>query len=167
MKAKLTATLPWSASTLLVATLLTGCASATTDRLAADQPEAQDQIKSRLLETFRAAEQRDLVRLDSYHLYGPKFTKYSAATSHRQDATSARSGEHTGLAAIQNLKMQAENLQIDVFGEVGIATFILNYNFQVSGETIERQEQSTLVFVNDHDNWKIVHEHFSPVIPNP
>jgi len=159
-------TLRLSAATLLAATLLTGCASAPKSNLHAAHPDQQDQIKRRLQETFTAAEQKDFPRLDSYHLYGPSFTKYSAASPDRQDTTAARAGEYDGLAAIQGLSMWADNLKIDVFGQVGIATFILNYRFQAGGETIERQEQSTLVFVNDGE-WKIAHEHFSPLPPNP
>jgi len=34
-------------------------------------------IERRLQEVFAAAENKDFDRLDSYHFYGPKFTKFS------------------------------------------------------------------------------------------
>jgi ketosteroid isomerase-like protein len=166
-KNKTTTALQLSATTILVGTLLIGCASAPKSDPPAAQSEAQAQIERRLQETSTAAEQKDFPRLDRYHLYGPMFTKYSAASADRQDTAAARAGEHDGLAAIQSLSMRADNLKIDVFGQVGIATFTLAYRFVAGGEILERQEQSTLVFVNDHGQWKIAHEHFSPLPPRP
>jgi ketosteroid isomerase-like protein len=62
--------------------------------------------------------------------------------------------------------MKADELKIDVFGDVGIATFILAYHFKAGTETIEKTERS-LVFVKDRGDWKIVHEHFSAFKPEP
>jgi ketosteroid isomerase-like protein len=59
--------------------------------------------------------------------------------------------------------MRAEALKIDVFGNVGIATFILNYSFEANGETVHRKERSTLVFVKKGGAWRIVHEHLSRI----
>ena len=167
MKKKIATALQLSATTILVAMLVAGCASPPESDLHADQPAAQAQIKRRLQDIFTAAEQKDFPRLESYHLYGPKFTKYSAASPDRQAAPSARKGEHDGLSAIQGLNMRADNLKIDVFGEVGIATFTLAYSFQTGGGTTEGQDQSSLVFVKDHGDWKIVHEHFSRLPSKP
>jgi len=45
--------------------------------------------------------------------------------------------------------MRADDLKIDVFGNVGIATFILDYSFDSGGVVVHRKERSTLVFVKD------------------
>jgi ketosteroid isomerase-like protein len=155
------------ASALVLSVLLSGCATAPTEPVQADYSQKQAQIKRRLKEIFDAAEKKDMVRLDSYHLYGPNFTKISAASVTRQDTTVARNGEHLGLGAITDLKMQASDLKIDVFGEVGIATFLLNSSFKAGADTIEKKEHSTLIFVNEHGAWKIAHEHFSAIKSNP
>jgi len=118
-----------------------------------------------LREIFDAAEKKDLNRLDSYHLYGPKFTKFSGATLNRQDAAASRKGEHGGLASINDLKMQADDLKIDLFGDVGIVTFILKSSFRAGGNSIENKDRSTMVFVKEHGVWKITHEHFSSIQP--
>jgi ketosteroid isomerase-like protein len=155
------------ASALLVVMFVTGCASAPTTNSHANYPAERAQIKTRLQEIFDAAERQDLPRLDTYHLYGPKFTKFPAAPVGRQDAAIARQGEHDGLGAIRALAMQADDLKIDVFGDVGIATFVLHSRFNAGGDPIERQERATLIFVKDHGAWKIAHEHFSPFQVNP
>ena len=153
--------LPWAAI------LLAGCASAPTAKTTADFPTEQAQIRQRLDEIIDAAEKKDFSRLDSYHLYGPKFTKFDSVADHRLDADAARKGEHDGLAAAAGLIMKAEDVKIDVFADVGIATFILKYSFITSAGPVEKQALSTLVFVRDGGAWRIAHEHLSASKPNP
>ena len=151
----------------MVTLLLVGCASAPTARLNADYPDAKARIKRRLTEIFDAAEKKDLERLDGYHLYGPKFTKFAPEAVGRLEAAAARKGEHDGLAPIKELSMQADELKIDVFGDFAIATFVSNYSFKAGGDTIKKQALATLVFVKDRGEWKITHEHFSAAKSNP
>jgi len=53
-----------------------GCASAPRGKAAAEQPKEAREIAGRLLEIMDACEKKDFERLESYHLYGPKFTKF-------------------------------------------------------------------------------------------
>ena len=140
-----------------------GCASVPKANLEADDGEERARIGQRLNQIFDAAQKKDLERLDSYHFYGPKFTKFSASFPGRQDAATARQGEHNGITAANDLKMNAEDLKVDIFGNVAIATFNLNFSFKTDSGVVERKEQSTLVFVKDRGEWKIAHEHFSPI----
>jgi ketosteroid isomerase-like protein len=120
----------------------------------------QAAVKNRLAEIFRAAEGKDFPRLDSYHAYGPQFTKF-ASSGNRMDTAAAREGEHTGLRAAMGLKLQADDLKIDVFGDTAVATFIAAVSFQSGADTVTKRERCTLVFVKSSGSWKIVHEHFS------
>ena len=71
--------------------LWTGCVA--TRQASSEGPAAeQAQVKARLAEIFHAAETKDLPRLDSYHWYGPHFTKF-AGTGKRMDAAAAREGD--------------------------------------------------------------------------
>ena len=153
------------ASTLLAGFLAAGCCCLHHGHPGETKARAQAQIQERLQEILTAAETKDFVRLDSYHWYGPQFSKFSGASAERADAAVARKGEHDGLGAAQNLKMKAEEVKIDLFGNVGIATFILNYSFDSKGEVVRRKERSTLVFVKDGGDWKITHEHLSRIGP--
>jgi len=163
MKSEITITARLIISTFLGAFLAAGCASPRTTESSADSPAARAQIEQSLQAVFLAAERADFDRLDSYHLYGPKFTKFTSSSSERLDASVGRKGEHDGLGAARGLKMRAEALKIDLFGEVGIATFILDYSFDSGGETVRRRERSTLVFVKEAGAWKIAHEHLSRI----
>jgi ketosteroid isomerase-like protein len=152
-----------NASVLLVATLMVGCTSVPKADSQPNYPKETAAIERRVHEIFSAAESKDFDRLDSYHFYGPKFTKFTGSSAQRLDADAGRVGEHKGLGAIAGLKMQADALKIDVFGNAGIATFILNYSFESGGATIQKKERTTLVFVRDGGEWKIIHEHLSPI----
>lgn len=140
---------------------LTGCASSSSARLTAEYPRERAATERRLHEIFDAAAKRDMPRLDSYHAYGPKFTKFDPEGFVRQNAEAGREGEHKSLGAIQDLKTRMENLQIDVLGDTAIATFVLDYDFNAGGKHLERKARMTLVFVLDHGDWKITHEHVS------
>jgi ketosteroid isomerase-like protein len=81
------------------------------------------------------------------------------------DAEAGRKGERAGLGGAKNLKMRIQNLKIDVFGDAGIATFILEYSFDSGTEVVRRKERSTLVFVRIAGEWRITHEHLSRINP--
>lgn len=146
---------------VVLAVILPGCASHPRARLAAEYPDEQTRVQRRLQEIFDAAEKKDFPRLESYHFYGPKFTKFSPETAGRLEADAARKGERDGLAAINGLSMRAEDLKIDVFSDAAIATFLFRYSFKSAADTIQKQALATLVFINDGGDWKIAHEHFS------
>ena len=159
----------------VAALLLAGCASTPASKPAPHRAAAPSgekaQIERRLKEIFDAAEKKDMDRLDSYHFYGPHFTKFSGATPARQDAAVARAGEHEGLGSIDGLLMQAENLKIEVFGTVAVATFILDCSFMAGAHGVDKKEQATMILVRDggarDGQWKIVHEHFSAFKATP
>jgi len=151
--------------TLLMTLVVAGCSTPGATNLQADHPKDKAAIERRLQEIFDAAEGKDFERLDRYHAYGPKFTKYSGTSAERLDATAGRNGEHVGLGTVKGLKMRALDLKIEVFGKVGIATFILDYHFDSDGETIYRKDRSTLVFIKERGEWRIVHEHLTPIQP--
>ena len=150
-------------SALLAALLLDGCASLHTANPQVAQSREQAQIQQRLQAVFSAAESRDFNRLDGYHLYGPKFTKFTGSSADRLDAAAGRKGEHDELGRTEGLKMRADALKIDVFDNVGIATFILDCSFESGGKVVHRKHRSTLVFVKEGGAWKIAHEHLSPI----
>ena len=140
-----------------------GCASGPRGTVAAEQSKEAKEIAGRLLEIIDACEKKDFERLESYHLYGPRFTKFSTESAGRLEAEVARKGERDGLSAVNGLSMRADDLKIDVFGKTGIATFVLSYSFKAGEETIEKQAKTTMVFVKEGGQWRITHEHLSAI----
>lgn len=146
--------------------LLTGCRLPPAEIVESPFPEAQKEVERTLREILAAAEKKDLDRLEAFHLFGPKFTKFSERGG-RQDGDVTRQSERRGIGALAAFRPKVEDLKVDVFGSVAIATFIMNYEVVTAEETSNGSARSTLVFVNDDSAWKIVHEHFSPLERSP
>jgi ketosteroid isomerase-like protein len=153
------------AAVLILALVVAGCASARTgaSRAANLEERARAEIERRVLEVLEACEAKDFARLESYHLYGPKFSRFSDSSPARLGAEATRQAERDGLAAISALRMEAEGLKVDVFGDTGVATFILRYGFDSGGQSVRRSDRTTLVLVRDGGEWRIAHEHLSPI----
>jgi ketosteroid isomerase-like protein len=131
--------------------------------------EEQGRIERRLGEILDAVRQRDLDRLDSYHLYGPKFTKFDDFEPlDRQDAETGRQVEHEGIGSLKRFAGRVVDLKVDVFGPAAVATYVFEYGGTTADdEEFEVRARSTIVFLRDRGEWKIVHEHFSPFKSNP
>jgi ketosteroid isomerase-like protein len=125
-------------------------------------PLKQAAVAKIIHELFEAAEQGDLQRLESFHLYGPKFSKFDdMPPSARQDAAATRRQERMALSALTDFSATVEDLRVDVLGSVAVATFILRYSFETPDASGSASARSTMVLVETADTWKIVHEHFS------
>jgi ketosteroid isomerase-like protein len=125
-------------------------------------PEAQAQIRKRLDEIWSIAAGRDFEGLESFHLYGPKFTEFKEGKP-RGNAKTCAAGERAFFAMIEVPTVDMKDLVVNVFGAVAIATFNGHFSGKVNGTSMAREQQSTMVFVHDGADWKIVHEHFSPL----
>jgi hypothetical protein len=62
---------------------MTGCATAPEMKIAADDSAAKAEVRERIERIFDAAAKKEMPRLDSYHLYGPGFTKFGAGQTVR------------------------------------------------------------------------------------
>jgi len=156
---------------VIAAVALCSCQRATVyngSALTETYPKEQAEVESTLRAVLGSAEAKDLAAVDSYHLYGPKFTKFDDwEPLTRQDAAAARKGESEGLTAATSFKANVEDLKVDVFGNVAIATFVLNYTIESAGTATATRARSTVAFARDETGWKIIHEHHSAFKSNP
>jgi ketosteroid isomerase-like protein len=126
-------------------------------------PEAQAAVVQRVQDILAAVEAQDVDRLDSYHLFGPKYSKFDdGEPAGRQDAATAQQLERELVASAKTLRFRAEDLKVDVFGPVAVATLILDWAATMpDDQEYAARSRATLVFVDDGSEWKLVHEHFS------
>lgn len=132
-------------------------------------PEEQAKVEERLQEIMSAAQNKDIDRLESYHLFGPKFTKFDDFEPlERQDAETTRRLEREAITGVKEFAPSVKDLKVDVFGPVALATFVFEYGIIThDDEELSVRARSTMVFAKDGSEWKIVHEHFSPFKGNP
>ncbi len=64
---------------------------------------------------------------------------------------------------IADPSVDMKDLAVNVFGDVAIATYNGHFVGQLKGNPIALDQQATMVFARVGDDWKIVHEHFSPL----
>lgn len=127
-------------------------------------PAEQEEIKQLILDIFKTAQEKNMEKLDAYHLNSPKFTKYDdGEIPDRQDYAIAKRSEEELFTSISDFSYELPDLKVDVFDDTAISTFTLDYTVLVDDTTsISAKSRSTLVFVLKDDQWKIAHEHFSP-----
>jgi len=129
-------------------------------------PEVQAQVRRRLDEIWATFTSKDIARLESFHLYGPKFTAFKDGQS-RGDGEANKKGEKEFMAVLTDSKVEMKDLAIAVYGDTAIATFNGDFSGKIDGHPVAEKQATTLVFVKYKGDWKIVHEHFSPLGPPP
>ena len=144
-------------------TAAAGEARILSDAYASEQME----VERRLEDVMSAARRRAVDELESYHAFGPKFTKFDDfAPLERQDGETTRRLEREAILGADEFDPRLAGLKVDVFGPVAVTTFVMESRVAAEGERHEFSARGTLVFAKAGGEWLIVHEHFSPFVEN-
>ena len=122
-------------------------------------PEAQNELREVINSIFKDSETANLEGLKASHLLSDKFTKFGPRSFERQDVESTNESELAHFSSITNFKAEVKDLKIDVFGNVGIATYYPYVTFEKDGIEKSGNARQTLVFLKTSEGWKIIHEH--------
>ena len=122
-------------------------------------PEKQQELIEAVNTIVRDAETANLDGLIDIHLVSDKFTKFGPRSFERQNIQQTNESELAFFGRVTNYKEEVKDLKVDVFGEVGIATYYREVSADQDGEIIRAELRQTLVFANTEDGWKLVHEH--------
>jgi hypothetical protein len=131
-------------------------------------PSEQLEVERRLEDIMSAARRQAIDELESYHAFGPKFTKFDDFEPlERQDGETTRRLEREAILGVMEFDPRLVDLKVDVFGPVAVTTFVMDY--VVVDDEAERHSfraRATMVLAKDDSGWLIVHEHFSPFVAN-
>ena len=125
-------------------------------------PDSHAEIRAAVMSIKADIESSNIEGLQALHLESDRFTKFGPRSFDRQDVESANASEAAFFSSISKVKYEARDLKIDVFGDVGIATYYPEVSFVRDGNDVEVSGRQTLVFLKTDDGWKIVHEHVTP-----
>lgn len=130
--------------------------------------EGKAEVERTLHQIMSAARRQAVDELESYHAFGPKFTKFDDFEPlGRQDADTTRRLEREALTGVKEFAPDIVDLKVDIFGPVAVATFVMRYDvITEEDEQLSLRARSTMVFAQDEGRWLIVHEHFSPFTSN-
>ncbi len=128
----------------------------------------QEAVKRRLAEVMSAARTKAIDELESYHAFGPKFTKFDDFEPlERQDAETTKRLEREAILGVQEFAPEVVDLKIDVFGAAAVTTFVMEYDVVTAeDERLSLRARATMVLASHDGEWLIVHEHFSPFVAN-
>lgn len=149
-------------SVAIISVFFVGC---TTDEQEAidlvDDPfvDRQSEIRAAVLSIKSDVEASNPVGLRALHLNSAKFTKFGPRDFERQDVTSTNESEAAFFGSITNAEYEIQDLKIDVFGDIGIATYYPQVRFMRDGHEVQVSGRQTLVFLKTGSDWKLVHEH--------
>jgi hypothetical protein len=126
------------------------------------ESEMEMELREVVLKVMEDANNSNIPELKSAHLQSPKFSKFGPRTASRQGFEQTNKSETEHFQQIKDTKLVIEDLKIDIFENVGIATYYNNYSFIKNDNRIIGKSRVTLVFIRTEEGWKIVHEHSSP-----
>ncbi len=121
-------------------------------------------IKEVLQELEKATAARDIDWIESFHLYGPRFTRVSQ-NGQRLTATQSRASEKEYYSKIEEFSSEFEDLKIDVFDETAIVTGVFSFKGRIGENPFPGRVLGTLVLVKVNGEWKIVYEGLSEIEP--
>ena len=121
--------------------------------------DRQSEIREAVMSIRSDIEASNVEGLQAMHLESGKFTKFGPRRFERQDVAGTNESEAAFFGSISSIQYEVRELKIDVFGDVGIATYYPEVSFVRDGSEVVVSGRQTLVFLKTDSGWKLVHEH--------
>ena len=119
---------------------------------------------------FEAGRTKDLAALSDFHAPRDQFTKFDENPPYtRQSSEEAFVYEQAAFANISDYNYSIDDLRIDLFGDVAIATFYLSYSgmfvndYSFEGSPVRAKTRVTMALARTPMGWRMVHEHLSRI----
>lgn len=152
-------------SVLLMGWALTTLHAQSGDRIMNEYPAEKAEILQTWDEIVESVQEGDLDKLISFHSYGPKFSEFKQGAP-RNGGEENEAFEREVFGSVTDVvKMDTNDMKVAVYyGNVAIVSFHSDFHLMFGEDLAVINDQISLVFVkNNAGNWKIVHEHHSPL----
>jgi len=127
-------------------------------------------VESTIRAFFEAGKNKDLTTLADFHGARDQFTKFDENPPYtRQNSEEAFVYEQAAFANISDYDYNIDDLRIDLFGDVAVATFYLSYSgmfvndYSFEGSPVRSKTRVTIALARTPKGWKMVHEHLSRI----
>lgn len=151
--------------TLLLFWCVTPLQAQSGDGILTEYPEEKAEIMQTWNDIVESVKAGDIDKLISFHAYSPKFTEFKQGAP-RNGAEDNEAFERGVFGSVQEvIKMDGNDMKVAVYhGNTAIVTFHSDFHLQFEEDFAVVNDQISLVFVKDSQgDWKIVHEHHSPL----
>lgn len=127
-------------------------------------PQAQQEVLETWEAIVQSVKEGDLDKLISFHAYSPKFTEFKNGELRNGGEENEAFERGVFSSVTEVVKLEAQDIQIAVYyGNVANMTFHSNFHLMFGEDLVIVREQTSLLFVKTKGEWKIVHEHHSPL----
>jgi len=119
---------------------------------------------------FEIGKSKDLQSIQRMHYNDKRFSKFGDTPPYmRMDYNETCMHEELYFASVSDYDFKIEDLRVDLFSDMAIATFIIEHtgmlvdDYSFTGRTMNVKSRATMVFQKKGSEWLIVHEHFSKI----
>ena len=150
---------------LFLVLALTALMAQPVDGIMAEYPAEKAEIMQTWDDIVESVKAGDIDKLISFHAYGPKFTEFKQGAP-RNGSEENEAFERGVFGSVQEVvKMDGNDMKVAIYhGNVAVVTFHSDFHLQFEEDLAVVNDQISLVFVkNANGEWKIVHEHHSPL----
>lgn len=131
----------------------------------------EDIVKKLVYRSFEIGKSKDLQAIQSLHYKDNRFSKFGDTPPYmRMDFNDACMYEELYFASVSDYDFKIEDLRVDLFDDMAIATFIVEHtgmlvdDYSFTGRMMNIRSRGTMVFQKKGPQWLIVHEHFSKIL---
>lgn len=153
------------AGLLFISLGITICQAQPDKGLMNEYPEEKKEVLDTWDDIVESVKAGDIDKLISFHAYGPKFTEFKQGAP-RNGGEENEAFERGVFGSVEEvLKMDGNDLKIAVYhGNTAVVTLHSDFHLEFEDDMAVVNDQISLVFVkNSMGDWKIVHEHHSPL----
>ena len=128
----------------------------------------EQKVVETILKVLEAGRRGDADEIKQLHADG--FTRFSEfppySLQERDEAIKLKSSLYTELV---DFKYDIRDMRVKVFNGIALATFILSYegmyiySYTFEGRDFRMRVRCTVVLLKEGSEWKIIHEHYSPI----
>lgn len=127
-------------------------------------------VERAVRKAFEIGRSKDLRSIHGMHFNDGRFSKFGDMPPYtRMDFNETCMHEELFFASVSDYDFRIEDLRVDLFGDVAIATFLIEHSgmlvddYSFRGQTMRSKSRGTMIFHKKGSEWLIVHEHFSKI----
>lgn len=130
-----------------------------------EYPEEQKEVLQTMDEIKKSIKEGEIDKLIAFHAYGPKFTEFKQGEPRNGWAENEKHERDVFESVTEVVKMETKDIKVAVYhGKVANVTFHSDFHLKFDEELVVVNDQVSLLFAKTDDGeWKIVHEHHSPL----
>lgn len=135
--------------------------SARRENPSARVPNARKEIETLVQDMVEGINVRDL--RPCFDLMSPQFTLFSPFPPYlRMNRDAAKKHIYEVVHGMDEFKQEIADLEISTFGKTAYASMYVHFVLGRSGKQIRTVARATVLLMKE-DNWKMIHEHWSPI----